>query len=117
MWISVVILVLLFQVQRFGTHKVGYSFAPILTLWFVFIGVIGIYNLVKHDPSVIKAVNPAHIVAYFKRNRKNAWVSLGGVILCLTGKYSYTGNAYVLYRRKHIVGKREIFVGNNLFRR
>lgn len=45
------------------------------------------YNFVKHDPGVIKAVNPMYIVEYFIRNKKNAWISLGGVILCLTGVY------------------------------
>ncbi|KAK3418146.1 hypothetical protein EUGRSUZ_H04105 [Eucalyptus grandis] len=85
MWISVVILILLFQVQRFGTHKVGYSFAPILSIWFLGIGLIGIYNIAKHDSGVIKAVNPLYIVHYFMRNKKEAWISLGGVILCLTG--------------------------------
>ncbi|KAK3417906.1 hypothetical protein EUGRSUZ_H03891 [Eucalyptus grandis] len=85
MWISVVILIFLFQVQRFGTHKVGYSFAPILSLWFLNIALIGIYNFVKYDSSVIKAVNPLYIVQYFMKNKKEAWISLGGVILCLTG--------------------------------
>ncbi|XP_030463097.2 potassium transporter 5-like isoform X1 [Syzygium oleosum] len=85
MWISVVILILLFQVQRFGTHKVGYSFAPILSLWFLSIAMIGIYNFAKHDPGVIRAVNPLYIVQYFRRNKKEAWISLGGIFLCLTG--------------------------------
>ncbi|XP_030463096.1 potassium transporter 5-like [Syzygium oleosum] len=85
MWISVVILILLFQVQRFGTHKVGYSFAPILSVWFLSIALIGIYNFAKHDPGVIRAVNPLYIFQYYLRNKKEAWISLGGVILCLTG--------------------------------
>ena len=72
MWISVVILIILFQVQRFGTDKVGYSFAPILTIWFLFIGIVGIYNFFKYDPRVIKAINPMYIVEYFRWNRKNA---------------------------------------------
>ncbi|KAF5752203.1 potassium transporter 19-like [Tripterygium wilfordii] len=85
-WISVVILILLFQIQRFGTDKIGYAFAPILTIWFTFIGFIGVYNFVKYEPSkIIKAVNPWYIVMYFARNKLNAWKSLGGVILCLTG--------------------------------
>ncbi|XP_042964495.1 potassium transporter 5-like isoform X2 [Carya illinoinensis] len=85
MWISVGILIGLFQIQRFGTDKIGYSFAPILTIWFLFIGSIGLYNFFKYDPSVIKAINPIYIIQYFKRNKKDAWISLGGVILCLTG--------------------------------
>ncbi|XP_040998027.1 potassium transporter 5-like [Juglans microcarpa x Juglans regia] len=85
MWFSVGILIVLFQIQRFGTDKIGYSFAPILAIWFLFIGSIGLYNFCKYDPGVIKAINPMYIIQYFSRNKKDAWISLGGVILCLTG--------------------------------
>ncbi|KAK8486905.1 hypothetical protein V6N13_002902 [Hibiscus sabdariffa] len=84
-WTSVAILVCLFMVQRFGTDKVGYTFAPIICIWFAFIGGIGVYNFVKFDPTVVKAINPTYIVDYFKRNKKDAWVSLGGVVLAITG--------------------------------
>ncbi|XP_027349392.1 potassium transporter 5-like [Abrus precatorius] len=83
--ISVAILVGLFMVQRFGTDKVGYTFAPIICIWFTFIGGIGVYNFIKHDPSVIKSINPKYIVDYFSRNKKDAWISLGGVVLAITG--------------------------------
>ncbi|MED6173447.1 hypothetical protein PIB30_059497 [Stylosanthes scabra] len=79
------ILICLFMVQRFGTDKVGYSFAPIICVWFVFIGGIGVYNFIKYDPTVIKAINPAYIVYYFRRNKKDAWISLGGSVLAITG--------------------------------
>lgn len=46
---------------------------------------IGVYNLIKHDASVLKAFNPKYIVDYFKRNGKRGWISLGGVVLCITG--------------------------------
>lgn len=84
-WISVAILVGLFMFQRLGTDKVGYSFAPIICLWFTFIASIGVYNFIKYDPTVIKAINPKYIIDYFKRNRKEAWISLGGVVLAITG--------------------------------
>ncbi|KAL6652819.1 hypothetical protein ACP70R_011744 [Stipagrostis hirtigluma subsp. patula] len=83
--ISVAILVVLFSVQRFGTDKVGYSFAPIILLWFLFIGGIGIYNLIKYDIGVLRAFYPKYIVDYFQKNGKDAWISLGGVLLCFTG--------------------------------
>lgn len=85
MWISIVILVVLFSVQRFGTDKVGYAFAPAVCLWFSFISGIGLYNLVKHDITVLRAFNPKYIVDYFRRNGKEGWVSLGGIVLCITG--------------------------------
>ncbi|TVU40112.1 hypothetical protein EJB05_13562 [Eragrostis curvula] len=84
-WITVAILVLLFSVQRFGTDKVGYLFAPVILLWLLLIGGVGVYNLVKHDITVLRAFNPKYIVDYFRRNGKDGWVSLGGVLLCFTG--------------------------------
>nr|BAB32443.1 high-affinity potassium transporter [Phragmites australis] len=84
-WISVAILFMLFSVQRFGTDKVGYTFAPVISVWFLLIAGIGLYNLVVHDIGVLRAFNPMYIVHYFKRNGKDGWVSLGGVILCVTG--------------------------------
>ncbi|CAL5032356.1 unnamed protein product [Urochloa decumbens] len=84
-WISVAILFMLFSVQRFGTDKVGYTFAPVISVWFILIAGIGMYNLVVHDIGVLRAFNPWYIVQYFKRNGKDGWVSLGGIILCVTG--------------------------------
>ncbi|KAI3679023.1 hypothetical protein L6452_38330 [Arctium lappa] len=83
--VSVVILITLFMVQRFGTDKVGYSFAPIICVWFGLIAGIGVFNFFKFDPSVAKAINPKYIVDYFKRNKKDAWISLGGIVLAITG--------------------------------
>ncbi|CAN0923127.1 Potassium transporter 5 [Linum grandiflorum] len=84
-WISVAILIMLFMVQRFGTDKVGYSFAPIICVWFLLISGIGFYNFIKHDPTVLKALNPKYMVDYFTRSKKEAWISLGGVVLATTG--------------------------------
>ncbi|KAM1859902.1 hypothetical protein ACFX13_012138 [Malus domestica] len=83
--LSTAILIILFTFQQFGTDKVGFTFAPILILWFLFISGIGVYNLITHDISVLSAVNPIYIFCYFHRNGKQAWISLGGVVLCTTG--------------------------------
>lgn len=83
--VSVVILILLFSVQRMGTDKVGFTFAPIVCLWFTFITGIGLYNLFTHGVGVLRAFNPYYIILYFQRNGKKGWISLGGVILCITG--------------------------------
>lgn len=83
---SIVILVALFSIQRFGTGKVGFLFAPVLALWFFSLGAIGIYNLLKYDITVIRALNPFYIVLFFKKNSKQAWSALGGCVLCITGK-------------------------------
>ncbi|KAL6186223.1 hypothetical protein ACLB2K_042344 [Fragaria x ananassa] len=83
--VSVLILAVLFSVQRFGTDKVGFAFAPIITVWFLFISGIGLYNLFVHDIGVLRAFNPMYMVQYFQRNGKKGWVSLGGIFLCITG--------------------------------
>ncbi|CAK7326961.1 unnamed protein product [Dovyalis caffra] len=83
--VSIIILLGLFSIQRFGTGKVGFLFAPVLALWFFSLGAIGIYNLVKHDISVVKAFNPAYIYFFFKKNSHAAWSALGGCVLCITG--------------------------------
>ncbi|GMI97544.1 ARABIDOPSIS THALIANA HIGH AFFINITY K+ TRANSPORTER 5, high affinity K+ transporter 5 [Hibiscus trionum] len=83
--ISVVILFILFYAQRFGTDKVGFSFAPILTLWFILLVGIGFYNLNKYGWGVLRAFNPYYIVVYFRGRAHQAWISLGGVILSTTG--------------------------------
>ncbi|GLT28278.1 hypothetical protein SLA2020_032210 [Shorea laevis] len=83
--VSVAILIGLFLFQRFGTDKVGFSFAPIISVWFAFLTGIGLYNLCKYEVGVLRAFNPYYIVKYFQRNGKSGWISLGGVILCITG--------------------------------
>lgn len=83
--ISIVILAALFSIQRFGTGKVGFMFAPILALWFFSLGSIGIYNLVTHGLTVLKAFNPAYVFFFFQKNSKQAWSALGGCVLCITG--------------------------------
>lgn len=84
-WIAVAILIILFLVQRFGTDHVGYAFSPFILIWFLLIWGIGLYNLVKYDPGVLPAFYPKYIIDYFRRDAKKAWISLGGVMLCITG--------------------------------
>ncbi|KAF3665097.1 Potassium transporter 7 [Capsicum annuum] len=83
--ISIIILGGLFSIQRFGPSKVGFTFAPALALWFFSLGSIGLYNLLTHDVTVIRAVNPAYIYLFFKKNLTNGWSALGGCVLCITG--------------------------------
>ncbi|XP_030514216.2 potassium transporter 10-like [Rhodamnia argentea] len=83
--VAVIILVGLFSVQHYGTDKVGWLFAPIVLLWFILIGAIGIINIFKYDSSVLRAFSPVHIYRYFKRGGKDRWTSLGGILLCMTG--------------------------------
>lgn len=81
---AVIILVGLFSMQHYGTDKVGWLFAPVVLLWFMLIGVIGVVNIWKYNGSILKAFNPVYIVRYFKGGHRN-WTSLGGIMLSITG--------------------------------
>ncbi|XP_031130445.1 potassium transporter 11-like isoform X3 [Ipomoea triloba] len=83
--VAVFILVGLFSMQHYGTDKVGWMFAPVVLLWFLIIGGIGIFNIWKYDTSVLKAFSPLYIYHYLRRGRKEAWISLGGIMLSITG--------------------------------
>uniref|UniRef100_A0A7N0UES9 Potassium transporter n=1 Tax=Kalanchoe fedtschenkoi TaxID=63787 RepID=A0A7N0UES9_KALFE len=82
--VAVVILVGLFSLQHYGTDKVGWLFAPVVLVWFLMIGGIGVFNIWKYDSSVLRAFSPVHIVRYFKGGKRN-WNSLGGIMLSITG--------------------------------
>ncbi|XP_047327024.1 potassium transporter 26-like [Impatiens glandulifera] len=83
--ISVVLLIILFGFQRFGTSKVGFSFSPIMLLWFTFNCLIAIYNITKFYPSIFKALSPSYAVTFFSRNGYVGFKALGAIFLCTTG--------------------------------
>ncbi|KAG2574616.1 hypothetical protein PVAP13_7KG345000 [Panicum virgatum] len=90
--ISVALLVILFSVQRYATSKVGFALGPSLLVWFCCLGGIGIYNLSLFGPTAFKAFNPLYIIYYFGRNPFQAWLSLGGCLLCATGSEAIFSN-------------------------
>ncbi|KAI5332326.1 PREDICTED: potassium transporter [Prunus dulcis] len=83
--VAVVILVILFIMQQFGTQKFGWLFAPIVLLWFLLIGGIGIFNIWKYDTSILRAFSPVYVVAFFRKGGTHGWASLGGIMLCING--------------------------------
>lgn len=81
---TVVILVVLFALQHLGTAKISKLFAPIVTLWFLSIAVLGIWGICRH-PAVLLALNPYYAVHFMLSNGMLSFVVLGGVFLCVTG--------------------------------
>lgn len=79
------ILVGLFSLQHFGTQKVAFMFAPIVLIWLICITGVGLYNIIHHNPGVFRALSPYYIYRYFKVTRKDGWMALGGIVLCITG--------------------------------
>ncbi|CAL5184474.1 unnamed protein product [Lathyrus oleraceus] len=83
--VAVVILVGLFSVQHFGTDKVGWLFAPIVLVWLLLIGGIGIYNISRFGARVLRAFSPVYVYRYLRNGEKKSWLSLGGILLSITG--------------------------------
>ncbi|CAL9230320.1 unnamed protein product [Arabidopsis halleri] len=79
------ILILLFSLQHYGTHRLGFVFAPIVLAWLLCISTIGVYNIFHWNPHVYKALSPYYIYKFLKKTRKHGWMSLGGILLCITG--------------------------------
>ncbi|KAF2538378.1 hypothetical protein F2Q68_00022754 [Brassica cretica] len=78
------ILMLLFSLQHYGTH-LGFLFAPIVLVWLLCISTIGVYNIFRWNPHVYKALSPYYIYKFLKKSRQRGWMSLGGILLCITG--------------------------------
>jgi KUP system potassium uptake protein len=82
--IALAVLLTLFSVQRFGTAKIGSLFGPVMLIWFVVIGALGLSSILHH-PGVLAAVNPYYGISFLIRHRPVALLILGGVFLCATG--------------------------------
>lgn len=82
--LSVLIIFGLFAVQRHGTGKVGAFFGPIMLLWFGVLGVLGLSQIYLH-PEIIYALNPMYAASFVMHNPTMAFLSLGSVVLAVTG--------------------------------
>ncbi|CAL9152925.1 unnamed protein product [Musa hybrid cultivar] len=83
--ITCFILVCLFALQHYGTHRVGILFAPVVLTWLLCISGLGIYNIVHWNPHVYQALSPYYMFKFLKKTKKGGWMSLGGILLCITG--------------------------------
>ncbi|KAL2539975.1 Potassium transporter 2 [Abeliophyllum distichum] len=83
--ITCFILVCLFALQHFGTHRVGFFFAPVVLTWLICISALGLYNIFHWNPHVYQALSPYYMLKFLKKTRKGGWMSLGGILLCITG--------------------------------
>jgi KUP system potassium uptake protein len=81
---AVLILIVLFTTQRFGTEKIGRAFGPIMLVWFVVIAVLGVSAILRH-PEVLAALDPNHAVRFMTHAGGHGLLVLGGVFLCITG--------------------------------
>ena len=100
--IAIVIISVLFAVQRAGTSSIGRAFGPIMTLWFLFLGVVGLVALAA-NPGVLRALNPVLGIMFLVSGENHAGpMILGSVFLATTG-------AEALYSDMGHVGKANIY--------
>ena len=82
--ISVTVIVALFAVQYKGTGRVGRVFGPIMVLWFLTLGVMGLIEIVPH-PFVLLSISPTYAIALCIHYKGLSFFVLGAVVLCVTG--------------------------------
>ena len=82
--ITVLILIALFVIQKYGTHRIGGLFGPIVIVWFACIAALGISWIIRM-PAVIGAIDPRYAVAFFRTNGLTGFAVLGAVFLVVTG--------------------------------
>lgn len=97
--IVIVILILLFVFQRAGTELVGKSFGPIMLIWFLMLGILGIKEIIPNF-HILEALNPAYTIKLIQNHPEGIFV-LGAVFLCTTG-------AEALYSDMGHCGRRNI---------
>lgn len=83
--VACIILIALFALQHYGTHRVGFLFAPVVVLWLLCISSIGLYNILHWNPHIYQALSPLHMYRFLKKTQTGGWKSLGGILLCITG--------------------------------
>ena len=99
--ITVIILLVLFSIQKMGTSIIGKAFGPIMFVWFSFLGIMGLINM-SGDWSILAAINPIYAIKLlFSPENKAGIFILGSIFLATTG-------AEALYSDVGHVGKKNI---------
>jgi len=82
--LTIVALLLLFWLQRRGTGEIGGLFGPVMLIWFVVLGVLGVRGILG-NPAVLNAVNPVHAVRFLFAHSAISMLVIGSVFLVVTG--------------------------------
>ncbi len=82
--LTLILVALLFASQRFGTSRIGVMFGPVMVVWFLAIGVLGGAQVIAH-PAVLAAASPTYAVTFFLDDPARAFLTLGTVVLAVTG--------------------------------
>ena len=82
--LAIIVLTLLFMIQKHGTGLVGKLFAPIMLAWFLILAALGLRSIIA-NPDVLHALNPYWAVHFFLEYKVVSFVALGAVVLSITG--------------------------------
>jgi len=82
--ITLVIVVVLFSVQRFGTSVVGRAFGPVMAVWFAILAVSGLLHVIE-EPGILRALSPTYGAEFLIDHGGVAFIALGAVVLTVTG--------------------------------
>lgn len=82
--LTCLVLIILFFLQRHGTAIIGRVFGPVMVVWFLIIGGLGVQAILVH-PVILTALNPWYAANFFVINHLHGIVVLGSVVLCITG--------------------------------
>ena len=82
--IAVIILVGLFMIQSRGTAAVGALFGPVVSVYFITLAVLGTLSILR-DPTIFQALSPHYALQFFYLEPVRAFLSLGSVVLAVTG--------------------------------
>jgi|SRR5215217_1474235 len=82
--ITLAILAALFAIQRWGTHRVGGVFGPVMAVWFVILATAGLREVIAH-PGILKGLSPSYAVAFIVDHPGVAFIAMGAVVLVITG--------------------------------
>ncbi|HEX4940119.1 MAG TPA: potassium transporter Kup [Candidatus Kapabacteria bacterium] len=82
--ITIIVLVSLFLIQRHGTASVGAFFGPVMLVWFLTLGWLGIINISRH-PDVLNLINPIWAFRFVLEQQVIAFIVMGAVVLTVTG--------------------------------
>ena len=82
--LTIIVLIALFAVQKYGSALVGASFGPVMLLWFATLAVIGVAQIAT-NPTVLLAVNPLYAVRFIALDGLRGFLILASVFLAVTG--------------------------------
>ncbi|HET7033960.1 MAG TPA: potassium transporter Kup [Casimicrobiaceae bacterium] len=82
--VTLIIVIVLFAIQKSGTANVGRLFGPVMFAWFTSLAALGAYQIAL-TPAVLGAINPVHAAAFVVDNPRLAFLALGAVVLAVTG--------------------------------